>query len=242
MLAMSGSDGSSRDERRVVTAVFADVLGSTALAERLDPEELKLIVGEAIARIISSVESFGGTIKDLAGDGVLALFGAPTAHEDDPERAVRAAVRVRDEIEEYAREVERGWDVSGFGVRVGVHTGLVVVGQMGAGDRVEYAALGDAVNVAARLQGAASPGTVLVGDATQRLVEPLFGWSEAQELDLKGKSEPVTAFAVVGAGRASVVPRGLEGVQADLIERGAELAHGPRCWRTSPPASAASSS
>ena len=223
---MSGSDASTRDERRVVTAVFADLVGSTALAERLDPEELKLIVGEAIARIIAAVESFGGTIKDLAGDGVLALFGAPTAHEDDPERAVRAAVRVRDEIEEYAREVERGWDVSGFGVRVGVHTGLVVVGEIGAGGRVEYAALGDAVNVAARLQGVASPGTVLVGDATQRLVEPLFGWSEAQVLDLKGKSEPVIAFAVVGVGRASVVPRGLEGVQADLIERGPELAHG----------------
>ena len=92
---MSGSDGSTRDERRVVTAVFADLVGSTALAERLDPEELKLIVGEAIARIITAVESFGGTIKDLAGDGVLALFGAPTAHEDDPERAVRAALRVR---------------------------------------------------------------------------------------------------------------------------------------------------
>src|SRR6476646_1009974 len=226
MLAMSGSDGSTRDERRVVTAVFADLVGSTALAERLDPEELKLIVGEAIARIITAVESFGGTIKDLAGDGVLALFGAPTAHEDDPERAVRAAIRVRDEIEEYAGEVERGWDVAGFGVRVGVHTGLVVVGELGGGGRVEYAALGDAVNVAARLQGAASPGTVLVGDATKRLVEPLFGWSDPEAFDLKGKTEPVTAFAVVGAGRATVVPRGLEGVQAELIERGTELAQG----------------
>src|SRR6478672_4001408 len=188
MLAMSGSDGSARDERRVVTAVFADLVGSTALAERLDPEELKLIVGEAIARIITAVESFGGTIKDLAGDGVLALFGAPTAHEED------------------AGEVERGWDVAGFGVRVGVHTGLVVVGEIGGGGRVEYAALGDAVNVAARLQGAASPGTVLVGDATKRLVEPLFGWSDPEGFDLKGKTEPVTAFAVVGAGHATVVP------------------------------------
>src|SRR6476659_1686688 len=226
MLAMSGSDGSTRYERRVVTAVFADLVGSTALAERLDPEELKLIVGEAIARIITAVESFGGTIKDLAGDVVLALFGAPTAHEDDPERAVRAAIRVRDEIEEYAGEVERGWNVAGFGVRVGVHTGLVVVGAIGGGGRVEYAALGDAVNVAARLQGAASPGTVLVGDATKRLIEPLFGWSDPEAFDRKGKTEPVTAFAVVGAGRATVVPRGLEGVQAELIERGTELAQG----------------
>src|SRR5213592_4978398 len=134
---MTGPDAGTWDERRVITAVFADLVGSTALGERLDPEELKLVVGEAIARIIAAIESFGGTIKDLAGDGVLALFGAPTAHEDDPERAVRAALRVRDEIEEYAREVERGWDVTGFGVRVGVSTGLVVVGEIGSGGRVD---------------------------------------------------------------------------------------------------------
>ena len=87
-----------REERRVVTAMFADLVGSTALAERLGPEDAKLIVNDAVARVIGAVEAFGGTVKDLAGDGVLALFGAPTAHEDDPERAVRAALRVVDEI------------------------------------------------------------------------------------------------------------------------------------------------
>src|SRR5215467_14059315 len=99
---MTGPDGGTWDERRVVTAVFADLVGSTALGERLDPEELKLVVGEGVARVIGAVESFGGTIKDLAGDGVLALFGAPTAHEDDPERAVRAALKIRDELHRYA--------------------------------------------------------------------------------------------------------------------------------------------
>src|SRR5213595_882835 len=84
----------SRAERKVVTAVFADLVGSTALSERLDPEELKLIVSEAVARIVRVVEEFGGTVKDLAGDGVLALFGAPVAHEDDEERALRASLRV----------------------------------------------------------------------------------------------------------------------------------------------------
>src|SRR5262245_33317083 len=223
---MTGPDGGTWDERRVVTAVFADLVGSTALAERLDPEELKLVVGDAIARIIAAVESFGGTIKDLAGDGVLALFGAPVAHEDDPERAVHAALRVRLEIDEYAREVERGWGVEGFGVRVGVHTGLVVVGEIGSGGRVEYAALGDAVNVAARLQAAAEPGTVLVGDATQRLIAPLFEWGEPRDLDLKGKARPVTAYAVAGMGTMTVVPRGLDGVQAALVERTRELDRG----------------
>ena len=101
-----------REERRVITAVFADLVGSTVLAERLDPEELKVIVGDALARMIGAVESFGGTIKDLAGDGVLALFGAPTAHEDDPERAVRASLQIVEEIAEYAREVEAAWGVT----------------------------------------------------------------------------------------------------------------------------------
>ncbi|HJV05584.1 MAG TPA: adenylate/guanylate cyclase domain-containing protein, partial [Actinomycetota bacterium] len=94
-----------REERKVVTALFADLVGSTSLAERLDPEEVKLVVGEAIARIVRGVEDFGGTIKDLAGDGVLALFGAPTAHEDDPERAVRAGLHAVEEIRAYADEV-----------------------------------------------------------------------------------------------------------------------------------------
>ena len=139
-----------REERRVVTAMFADLVGSTALAERLGPEDAKLIVNDAVARVIGAVEAFGGTVKDLAGDGVLALFGAPTAHEDDPERAVRAALRVVDEITRYAGEVEGAFGHEGFGVRVGVDTGPVVVGALGAGSRVEYAALGDAVNTAAR--------------------------------------------------------------------------------------------
>ena len=91
-----------REERRVVTAMFADLVGSTALSERLDPEDAKVIVNDAVARTIAAVETFGGTVKDLAGDGVLSLFGAPTAHEDDAERAVRAALRVTEEISDYA--------------------------------------------------------------------------------------------------------------------------------------------
>src|SRR6059058_2758076 len=100
-----------REERKVVTAVFADLVGSTALGERLDPEDVKLIVGDAVARMVSTVEEFGGTVKDLAGDGVLALFGAPTSHEDDPERAVRTALRIVEGIGAYAADVERGWGI-----------------------------------------------------------------------------------------------------------------------------------
>src|SRR5690349_13776562 len=129
-----------REERKVVTALFADLVGSTALAERLDPEEVKLIVGEAVARIIAAIEEFGGTVKDLAGDGVLALFGAPVAHEDDAERAVRAALQIAEQLAAQGAEVARAWGIEGFSVRVGVVTGPVVLGALGAGARIDYAA------------------------------------------------------------------------------------------------------
>src|SRR5947209_15602971 len=136
-----------REERKVVTALFADVVGSTALGERLEPEDVKLVVGEAVARIVGEIEALGGHVKDLAGDGVLAFFGAPTTREDDAERAVRAALRIVAEMEDYGREVQRGWGVDGFGVRVGAATGSVIVGEIGAGERIEYGAFGDTVDL-----------------------------------------------------------------------------------------------
>ena len=187
-----------RDERRDVTALFADLVGSTALGERLDPEELKLVVGDAVARMVTAVEAFGGTVKDLAGDGVLALFGAPVAHEDDPERAVRAGLRIVDDIASFAREVAAGWGVDALNVRIGINTGPVVTGAIGAGARVEFAALGDAVNVAARLQAHAEPGRVLVGGPTRQIVGDRFAWGAGRPYELKGKSEPIEAFTVDG--------------------------------------------
>jgi ABC-type oligopeptide transport system substrate-binding subunit/class 3 adenylate cyclase len=223
MLCMESASGEPREERRVVAALFADLVGSTALGERLDPEELKLVVGDAVARMIGVIEAFDGTVKDLAGDGVLALFGAPVAHEDDSERAVRAGLRIVEEIAGYAREVQRAWDIEGFGVRVGVDTGPVVTGNLGAGSRVEYTALGDAVNTAARLQSHAAPGTVLVGPETYRLTRALFEWGDAAQLDLKGKAEPVAARTVTGTVGGSR-SRGLEGATAHLVGRERELA------------------
>src|SRR5712692_5386230 len=215
-----------REERKVVTAVFADLAGSTSLAERLDPEEVKLIVGEAVARIVHTVEEFGGTVKDLAGDGVLALFGAPVAHEDDAERALRAALKIAQEIEGYGDEVAHGWGVDGFGVRVGVATGPVVLGQIGAGERIEYAAFGDTVNTAARLQSAAPPGSVLAGAATHQMAEPLFEWNGPQELTLKGKADPVVAYRVMRPLPVSGKVRGLPGVQVTLVGRDEEIGIG----------------
>ena len=102
-----------REERKVVTVLFADLVGSTALGEQLDAEEVKLVVGEAISRIVAEVERVGGHVKDLAGDGVLAFFGAPISYEDDAERALRAALRIVEEVAAYGAEVERGWRISG---------------------------------------------------------------------------------------------------------------------------------
>jgi len=215
-----------REERKVLTAVFADVVGSTALAERLDPEDVKLVVGEAVARIVGEVESLGGHVKDLAGDGVLAFFGAPTTREDDAERAVLCALRIVAEMEEYSREVRRGWGAEGFGVRVGAATGAVVVGEVGAGSRVEYAAFGDTVNVAARLQSAAEPGSVLVDDATHHAVERLFEWGERRELELKGKGAPVAAWPVTGVVAAGRQQRGATAMETRLVGRSRELGQG----------------
>jgi ABC-type oligopeptide transport system substrate-binding subunit/class 3 adenylate cyclase len=211
-----------REERKVVSALFADLAGSTALGEQLDPEDAKLVIGEAIARMVHAVEDFGGTIKDLAGDGVLALFGAPVTHEDDPERAVRAGLRIAGDVAEYGAEVARAWGIDGLSARVGVTTGPVVLGAVGAGSRIEYGAVGDAINTAARLQSAADPGSVVVGSETRRQVEQLFDWSDARQLELKGKAEPVEAFEARGV-RAGAARRD-EGVQAELVGRERELA------------------
>lgn len=210
----------------MVTALFADLVGSTALGERLDAEDVKLVVGEAVARIVAEVERLGGHVKDLAGDGVLAFFGAPVASEDDPERAIRAGLRIADELRVYGDEVARGFGVDGFGARVGIGTGPVVLGHVGGGSRVEYAAFGDTVNTAARIQGAARPGTVLVDEATRRNVESLFEWGEPAELELKGKEAPVTVYEVAGARAAGARPRGLEGAETVLLGRERELAVG----------------
>jgi ABC-type oligopeptide transport system substrate-binding subunit len=174
-----------------------------------------------VARIVVEVEALGGHVKDLAGDGVLALFGAPVSYEDDAERAVRAALRIVDELGLYGDETARGFGVEGFGVRIGIATGPVVLGDVGAGERIEYAAFGDTVNTAARLQAAAPAGGVLVDERTHRLVEPLFAWNDTRELELKGKSQPVVAHRV---GAAAPTTRGARRAEGRFVGRERELA------------------
>ncbi|MDX6643078.1 MAG: hypothetical protein QOD76_1040, partial [Solirubrobacteraceae bacterium] len=207
----------------MVSALFADVVGSTALGERLDPEDFTEIVGTAVARMAEAVEEFGGEVSELAGDGLLALFGAPVAHEDDPERAVLAGLRIVELIGEYGDEVARQWDIEGFAVRVGIETGLAILGPMGGGGKVEYGAMGDSLNTAARLQAAAEAGTVLVGAQTQRLITPLFEWGEPRELTLKGKAETVLAHPARRPRAEPGAVRGLAGREVAVVGRDQEL-------------------
>jgi class 3 adenylate cyclase len=194
------------------------VVGSTALGERLGPDEVKALIGECVSRMSRAVEEFGGTVQAYMGDGICAYFGVPVAHEDDQERAARAALRVLQLVGEYGRDIEAGWGIAGFNVRVGINSGPAAVGTVGAADPQEVA-LGDTTNVAARLQSAALPGTVVVGDAAARRLSQHFVLEPLGEVAVKGRSEPVLAWRLVG-------PRStLEaGPSAPLVGRDGELA------------------
>ena len=209
-------------ERRPITVVFADIAGSTAIAERLDPEDWTSLVGDAFGCMNATIERYGGTIARLMGDGVLAFFGAPVAHEDDPERAVRCGLDMVRAIDELGAKhhVQGAADLR---VRVGINTGPVVVGLVGTDTAHEYTAMGDAVNVAARMQGSARPGSVLVTSATHRFVSALVDARDVGMLELKGKAETVHAFEVTGLKADAVRTRGLQGVHAPMIGREAQL-------------------
>jgi class 3 adenylate cyclase/tetratricopeptide (TPR) repeat protein len=211
-------------ERRVVTILFSDVKGSTALAEKLDPEDWLEIMDDAFDVLIEPVYRYEGTLARLMGDAVLAFFGAPIAHEDDPERAIRAGLDIIAGAEDYAARLEQQRGLAGFNVRVGIHTGLVVVGEVGPDFRVEYTAMGDAVNLAARMESAAQPGTVLITADTHKLVAPLFDSEALGPIEVKGKAEPVPAYRVLAPKEVPGKPRGIAGLESRLVGREAELA------------------
>ncbi len=209
-----------RDERRVVTVLFADLAGSTALAERIDPEELRVLQGELFTLVNAEVERFGGLSEKFVGDAVLAVFGVPLAHDDDAERAVGAALAGRDRFPRLARDVLRRHGVE-IGLRIGVNTGEVVAGREAAA-RGELMVTGDAVNVGARLQQRAEPGQVLVGERTHAATRRAIDYASAGPAPAKGKREPVFAWEAL----AVVAPpgtRGAEGLSAPMIGRDEEL-------------------
>ena len=210
-------------ERKLVTVLFTDIVGSTALAEKLDPEEWGEIVSGAHECVSQAVYRYEGTIAQLLGDGVLAFFGAPITHEDDPVRAVNAGLELLACIANYSRELKTKRRIENFQMRVGVNTGLVVVGNIGTDMHMEYLAVGDTVNLTARLQSAAEPNTLVISENSARLVKYAFDLEFRGTLDLKGKAEPVPAFRVVARKTTPESARGIAGLSSPLVGRDHEL-------------------
>jgi class 3 adenylate cyclase len=219
--ARRGEPVAAADERRVVTILFADLAGSTALGEQLDPEDVRDVQGRLFDVVDAEVTRFGGVSEKFAGDAVMAVFGIPQAHEDDAERAVLAALAIQRRFPDLAERV-RTLHGSEVALRIGVNTGEVVTGRDSAA-RGEMMVSGDAVNVAARLQQHAEPGAVLVGERTMSASRGAIGYGTPTELQAKGKSAPLPAWP---AQRALDRPRrrGIEGLRAPMVGRDQELA------------------
>ena len=215
-LAASGSEGAG-ETRRTVTILFTDVTGSTELGERLDPESMRRMLGRTFATARELIERHGGTVEKFIGDAIMAVFGVPTIHEDDALRAVRAASDLGEALERINAEMLRDHGVR-LALRTGINTGEVVAGDPAAGDSF---VTGDAVNVAARLEQAAGPGEILLGEATYRLVRDAVDVEGPTELDLHGKSTPVLAYRLRGIDLDA--PARLRRLDAPLVGRVREL-------------------
>jgi len=207
-------------ERKLVTVMFADLSGFTALSEKLDPERLLALINSCFGSLVPILRKFGGTVDKYMGDEIMALFGAPEAHENDSERAIRAALEMRDALAAF--NAGRGTDL---GMHFGINTGLVVTGDIGAEGRADYSVMGDAVNLAARLEEASERGQILVGPDTYRLTSRLFEFGSPESLVLKGKEAPVLVYKALGNKADSAGMRGLEGqgLGSVLVGREAEL-------------------
>jgi class 3 adenylate cyclase/tetratricopeptide (TPR) repeat protein len=206
-------------EFRLVTILFADIVGSTAMLGRTDAETTRLALDRCLRIMSQSVDRFGGTVARLAGDGLLAFFGAPKAHEDDPERAALAALDMHAAIQHYGQDLNE--DLS---IRVGINTGRVIMGEVGGEIKSEYTAMGEPIHFAARLESAAEPGTTLVGETTCRLIRHRFETSATEPKVFKGFDEPQVAYKLVGALAQAQAERGRAGgASTPFVGRGREL-------------------
>src|SRR5438477_6016727 len=191
---LDAAPATAREERKVITVLFADLVGFTSRAEKLDPEDVRAMLSPYYARLRHELERHGGTVEKFIGDAVVALFGAPIAHEDDPERAVRAALAIRNAIDELNAEDE--WlDLK---IRIGVNTGEALVVVDARASEGEGMAAGDVMNTAARLQSAAPVGGILVGELTYLATRDAIEYRDAEAIAAKGKSEPVLVWEAVG--------------------------------------------
>jgi class 3 adenylate cyclase len=215
-------------ERRPVTSLFVDVVNSSGLAAQMDPEEWATVLNSVFDRFATVIYRYEGTIARLMGDAVLAFFGAPVAHEDDPVRATRAGLDLLAVARDCAAELESSHGLD-FAVRVGISTGLVVLGNVGSQMRYDYldigeTAIGDSVNLAAHLQAAARPMTLLISEATYRFVQPIFDCADLGTIALKGAERSTRAYQVIGPKAEPGRTRGLGGLESPMVGREQELA------------------
>src|SRR5947208_4048844 len=204
------------EERKVITAIFVDLVGSTSRSEQLDPEDVKALVAPYHARVRAELERHGGTFEKFSGDAMLALFGSPKAHEDDPERATRAALAVSKAIADLNEEDE--W--LDLHIRIGIHTGEALVMLGARPSEGEWSAAGDVLNTAARIQSAAPVDGILVSDTTYLATKETFSFEAAEAVQAKGKAEPVEVWVVAGAQQEAGPEQGRE---TELVGRDAEL-------------------
>jgi class 3 adenylate cyclase len=216
--------GPSEGERRWVAVMFADLSGFTALSERSDPEEIRAIVDHCMREMGDVVEEFGGSVDKVIGDALMAVFGAPVAHEDDSERAVRAALEIQ------RRAAEQADDFGGLRVSIGINTGEVIFAPVGPRGHRKLTVMGDAVNTAARLQAAAPPASVLVGSETHAASASAIRYEAVDPIPAKGKEVPVAAWEARAAASAPV-NRALS--TAPFVGRDEELELLARAWRRS---------
>ncbi|MBI6547018.1 MAG: tetratricopeptide repeat protein [Cyanobacteria bacterium NC_groundwater_1444_Ag_S-0.65um_54_12] len=224
----SSTRQSPEADRRVVTVLFTDVSGFTAMSEKLDPEEVTEIVNNFFKVLTEPIYRYGGVVDKYIGDAIMALFGAPIAHEDDPERAVRAAWEMQVAAKRHAEELEARTGI-GLKVRIGLNTGLVVAGTVGGNQRSDYTVMGDTVNLAQRMEANARPGKVLVTSDTYSLAQHAFNFEAFDPIQVKGKAEPVQVYELAGIkARTTKLPEKDEVV----LGRDNEIAKLRGCWET----------
>ena len=186
-------------ERKLVTVLFADVTNYTAMAEKLDPEEVHQIMDSCFKILMDEIHKYEGTINQFTGDGVMALFGAPVAYEDHAQRACYAALSIQKSIINFEEIVKKDYNIE-FKMRIGINSGPVVVGSIGDDLRMDYTAIGDTTNLAARMESTATPGTILVSRHTYKLAKDFFEYKSLGKIEVKGKKEPQEVFELIKMG------------------------------------------
>lgn len=209
---------SMEGERKLVTVMFADFSNFTSMSERLDAEEVRDVMNQCFSLLVPVIEHYGGVIDKFIGDEIMALFGAPHTHDNDAECALRAALEMMQQLAEF--NTKHG---TNLGLHFGINTGTVIAGGVGSIERQQYSVMGDAVNLAARLEDASVTGEILVGHETYRLTAPLFDFEVRSPISVKGKAQPVAIYRLMGLKPIPKSVRGIDGLRSPMIGRDTHL-------------------